>query len=234
MASLIVTFETNDRFTPITRRTTDDLPAHVKGTAYWLNHNTHPSGYYYTEASQPPVPVEFINDTWYILHFSTTEQIFRTRASYRIDPNDPNVGLGRWPDTQAQPLEIRTTNLTAPRDPAPESSELEPENHQSETWGPAVDKPLEEITPVPGPLDDALAATLDPIVSLQGSLPLDPPQEVMSVNVTTTTPAQNAPLAGVLRYCRNVHPTWVKFNSKDTKESEWVFEVLSTKSDKRT
>ena len=25
----------------------------------------------------------------------------------------------------------------------------------------------------------------------------------------------------MLRYCRNVHPTWVKFNSKDTKESEW-------------
>ena len=24
----------------------------------------------------------------------------------------------------------------------------------------------------------------------------------------------------VLRYCRNVRPTWVKFNSKDTKESE--------------
>ena len=38
----------------------------------------------------------------------------------------------------------------------------------------------------------------------------------------------------VLRYCRNVRPTWVKFNSKDTKESEWVFEVLSTKFKKRT
>ena len=25
----------------------------------------------------------------------------------------------------------------------------------------------------------------------------------------------------MLRYCRNVRPTWVKFNSKDTKESEW-------------
>ena len=24
----------------------------------------------------------------------------------------------------------------------------------------------------------------------------------------------------MLRYCRNIHPTWVKFNSKDTKESE--------------
>ena len=28
-------------------------------------------------------------------------------------------------------------------------------------------------------------------------------------------------LAELLRYCRNVRPTWVKFNSKDTKESEW-------------
>ena len=25
----------------------------------------------------------------------------------------------------------------------------------------------------------------------------------------------------MLCYCRNVHPTWVKFDSKDTKESEW-------------
>ena len=38
----------------------------------------------------------------------------------------------------------------------------------------------------------------------------------------------------LLRYCRNVRPTWVKFDSKDTKESGVVFEVLSTKSKKRT
>ena len=38
----------------------------------------------------------------------------------------------------------------------------------------------------------------------------------------------------MLRYCRNVRPTWVKFDSKDTKESGVVFEVLSTKSKKRT
>ena len=38
----------------------------------------------------------------------------------------------------------------------------------------------------------------------------------------------------MLRYCRNVRPTWVKFNSKDTKESVRWFEVLSTKSRKRT
>ena len=28
--------------------------------------------------------------------------------------------------------------------------------------------------------------------------------------------------AWLLRYCRNVHPTWVRFGSKDTKESGWV------------
>ena len=45
-----------------------------------------------------------------------------------------------------------------------------------------------------------LAATLDPIVSLQGSLPLDPPrQETMSVNVTATTPVQNPPSNGGMR-----------------------------------
>ena len=112
MASLIVTFETNDRFTPITRRATDDLPASVKGTAYWLTHNTCPSGYYYTEGNQPPVPVEFINDTWYILHFSSTEHIFGTRALYRVDPNGPNVSLGRWPNDQTQLTTIQTTDLT--------------------------------------------------------------------------------------------------------------------------
>ena len=38
----------------------------------------------------------------------------------------------------------------------------------------------------------------------------------------------------LLRYCRNVRPTWVKFDSKDTKESEFGFEVLSTKFKERT
>ena len=87
MASITVTWTPADGFTPIERQTTDDLPPHVKGTAYWLNHETCPSGYYYAEPNQEPVPVEFINDAWYILHFSHTERIYGTRASYRIDPN---------------------------------------------------------------------------------------------------------------------------------------------------
>ena len=208
MASLTVTWQPTDGFTPIERRATNDLPPHVKGTAYWLNHETRPSGYYYTEPNQEPVPVKFINDAWYILHFSRTERIFGTRESYRVDPNNPNVGLGRWhnndpahPDNQRTPVvQISTTNLTEYRTPSPTISESKSGNHQPETWGPAANEPLDEIIPVPGPLDDALAATLDPVVSLQGSLPLGPPrQETMSVNVTTTIPAQNAPSNGGMR-----------------------------------
>ena len=201
MVSLSVTWPPADAFTPIERRTTDDLPPHVKGTAYWLNHETCPSGYYYAEPNQEPVPVEFINDAWYILHFSRTERIYGTRASYRIDPNDRNVGLGRWlpndpahPDNQHTPvIQTTTTNLTDYRAPSPTNSESEPKNQPVETWGPP-NEPFDEVVVAPGPLDEALAAALDPIVSLQGSLPLDlPQQEAMSVNVTTTAPAQNAP-----------------------------------------
>ena len=208
MASLSVTWQPANRFTPIERRATDDLPPHVKGTAYWLNHETRPSGYYYQEPNQNPVPVEFINDAWYILHFSRTERIFGTHESYCVDPNDQNMGLGRWlindpthPDNQHTPLiQISTTNLTEYRAPTLTSSESGLENHQPETWGPAADEPLDKTTPAPGPLDEALAATLDPVVSLQGSLPLDPPApHIMSVNTTTTTPAQNVPSNGGMR-----------------------------------
>ena len=73
MASLTVTWPPADGFIRIERRTANDLPSHVKGTAYWVNHTTRPSGYYYEEPGQEPVPVEFINDVWYILHFVSTE-----------------------------------------------------------------------------------------------------------------------------------------------------------------
>ena len=207
MASLSVTFPPADGFTHIEHRATDDLPPHVKGTAYWVNHSTRPSGYYYEEPNQEPVPVEFINDAWYILHFISTERIYGARASYRVNPNDPNVGLGRWnendpanPNHQITPtIQIQTTNLTDYRAPSPSHSESEPENQPIETWGPQ-NEPFDEAVVAPGPLDEALAAALEPIVSLQGSLPLDPPQqEIMSVNVTTTAPAQNPPSNGGMR-----------------------------------
>lgn len=72
-----------------------------------------------------------------------------------------------------------------------------PQSAQSQhAWGPNTVIPINEDQPTihTDTLDEVLAAALDPIVSLQGSLPLDPPsQPTMSVNVTTTTPINNPP-----------------------------------------
>ena len=205
MASLSVTFPSADGFIRIDRRTTDDLPPHVKGTAYWVNHSSRQSGYYYEEPGKEPVPIEFINDAWYLLHFVSTERIYGTRASYRVDPNDQNVALGRWYENdpanyQITPTaQVQTTNLTDYRAPSPSHSESEPENQAAETWGPQ-NEPFDEVIVAPGPLDEVLADALGPIVTLQGSLPLDPPQpETMSVNVTTAVSAPSAPSNGGMR-----------------------------------
>ena len=207
MASLSITLAPNDGFTRVERRTTDDLPPHVIGNAYWVNHSTRPSGYYYEEPGKEPVPIEFINDAWHLLHFVSTERFYGTRASFRVNPDDPNVALGRWydndpanPNNQITPVvQIQTTNLTDYRVPSPSHSDSEPENPTTETWGPQ-NEPFDEAVVAPGPLDEVLADALGPVVSLQGSLPLDPPQqEPMSVNVTTTVPAQNPPSSGGMR-----------------------------------
>ena len=83
-------------------------------------------------------------------------------------------------------------------------SELGSEPNQTNQWGPDTTVPADDNEPIaePDPLNEALADTLAPVVSLQGSLPLDPPTyPTMSVNVTTTMPtnppASNSGMRGV-------------------------------------
>ena len=156
MASITVTWQPADRFTPITCQLTDDLPPHIKGNTYWVNHETHPSGYYYEEPNQEPVPIEFINDAWYILHFSHTECIYRTHSSYQVDPNNPNVVLGCWhendlanPNNPITPtIQVRVTDLTGHHAPSPAISESESETHQTGTWGPATNESTNDEQPI--------------------------------------------------------------------------------------
>ena len=76
-----------------------------------------------------------------------------------------------------------------------------PQSESRNTWGPATHVPIEvdhpsDLAPAEPEIKEN-AATFDPITSLQGPLPLDPPTvPTMSVNVTTTAPTTNPPLNG--------------------------------------
>ena len=48
-----------------------------------------------------------------------------------------------------------------------------------------------------------------------------PEEEQVVEQVEEKVDAVKKQSAFLLHYCRNVRPTWVKFNSKDTKESKW-------------
>ena len=235
VASITVVWQPNNSFTPINHWATNNLPDHVKGAAFWIHHNNRQGGYYYTKSNQQPAPVELINNAWHLLHYSTTEQIFGVWESYQVEPGDPSYGLGYWhehdpqhPNYQpTQVPQIQTTNLTAYWAPSPTVSESEsdcPQSVQSQhTWGPNTAVPIDvnQSATNTGPLDAALVAALDPIISLQGSLPLDPPsQPTVSVNVTTTTPANNPPSNGGMQgvppaifngTCSHTDKFWAQF-----------------------
>ena len=144
------------------------------------------------------------------------------------------MGLGCWhendpanPNNQITPtIQVQVTNLTEHHTPTPVISESESESHQPDTWGPEPDKSINEEQTIAalGPLDEALVATLDPIVTLQGPLPLDPP--IMSANATMTTLA-NAPSN---RGMHGVPPTIFDGNRQNAEDfwgQFWRFKLVN-------
>ena len=101
MASITQTLFDDDRLTVVTTRTTDDLPAHVKGIAQWGSIDGHPATYYIAHPSEVNkyVAVEFINDRWYTLSWFTRDSLYATRKTYVISKDNNTVGLGWWNET---------------------------------------------------------------------------------------------------------------------------------------
>jgi hypothetical protein len=68
VASLHYTIPDTDSLTEVQRRTSDDLPAHVKGVAQWFTPLGRKPGYFvpgkYT-SNNTDLPVELINNKWY-------------------------------------------------------------------------------------------------------------------------------------------------------------------------
>jgi len=64
--------------------TEDDLPAHVKGVAYWVNHaNQNKNLYCFEDEKGGEWPIEFINNDWYVLRWRN--EMYQTCANGRVE-----------------------------------------------------------------------------------------------------------------------------------------------------
>ena len=104
MAAIVLTGTPEDR-TRIHRRSADDLPAHIKGTATFKDYrgqsSTHryKTGYYITTADGKKRAVEFLTvnqqDAWYFLEENDLGR-FVTSTSKKVPELIANRYLGFW------------------------------------------------------------------------------------------------------------------------------------------
>ena len=150
MASLQLEILSNDAPVNVTRRPNPDLPDHVLGSAYW--HIARNTAGYYCEIRNRREPIEFINDSWYGLGYESGR--FFTRKSFRI-AHENTYNLGYWSESDPQHPSNQTNLRFTQADNASEDEEPSSSN--------------------PNPVVTGLAAALTPVVSLQGTQPLNAP-----------------------------------------------------------
>src|ERR1700744_3812256 len=93
MASINLVIRSDNKWTRVQRRHSDDLPSCVLGSAFWNTTTTDQEGGYYTTFQGQDYPVEFINDNWYSLEIRSN--LYWTREDHLILViND--FGLGYW------------------------------------------------------------------------------------------------------------------------------------------
>ena len=92
MASRIVHFPDNpEAFEVVNMRFTDDLPAHIKGRAFWKNSDHLGKGQYYiVTADSTHLLIEFINHNWYLLQW--TNGRYTTKQTWKITRGDYETG----------------------------------------------------------------------------------------------------------------------------------------------
>jgi hypothetical protein len=198
VASLQIAFAPNNQATPVTCRTHDDLPAHVKGTVEWNRPNR---GYYIPQhltSNNALEPVEFINDRWYELRYDASARTFYTQENLVL-PVQNIFGVGFWNVTDPQHPEYQPPSRTPSRttfrftpgafdnnDSFEGSDTISAHSAVSvqSTHSPATENPtISSITSAFGPINV--------------NAPTETPNIDMSANVTTVAPAHAPPSNGL-------------------------------------
>ena len=134
------------------RRTSDDLPTHIKGIIRWYPEAQPVAGYYVPKKYSPSgefEPVKFINNQWFRLfgHPETSTTQLCTRANAAI-PIINHLGIGYWDITEPQHPDFDFNNQ-APINIDP------PEDHDSTRFNTPTAQtlptnPTHYNTPTPG------------------------------------------------------------------------------------
>ena len=198
VASLLINFDSESLY-QVTPRLSNDLPLHIKGNTHWEQPSqTRAPCYFVYPEGQSPQAIELINNQWYGL--SVIQGKLTTHQSHTL-ANPVSLGLGWWGISdpahpgyqQPHTLSCSTFQFTQTSDSLSSSSSTASAHTaqgKTEPYQPInVDTPLSPIVPNPNPSIDTTTTSLETIASLQGTLPLDPPD--MSVNATTTAPTGN-------------------------------------------
>jgi hypothetical protein len=202
VASLTLTFPSEDRLIPVQRRLVDDLPAHVKGSAQWLTQPGKAPGYYATSESNKLEPVEFINNEWY--HLAYIQRAFGTRTGLVLERG--HWELGYWHLTDPQHPDYANPSRTASRtgyryDPSGFSSDSAGSSTASAHSAVSIQSihdPGSPAVPDPTPSIDVVTASFGPTAPPVTTPvhPPSPPDISMSANATTISTPNNG-LKGV-------------------------------------
>jgi hypothetical protein len=199
VASLQIAFAPNNQATPVTRRTHDDLPAHVKGTIEWNRPNR---GYYIPQHLTPNnalEPVEFINNHWYELRYDASARTFYTQENLVI-PIQNVFGIGYWNVTDPQHPEYqppsRAPSRTAFRfTPGAFDNSDSSEGSDTVSAHSAVSVQSTHLPVTETPAIHSITSTFGPI---NIDAPIETPDINMSANVTTIAPT-HAPSSNGLK-----------------------------------
>ena len=148
---LSCTFHEQDPL-PAPRRTSDDLPQHVKGIVRWYPDTEPTPGYYLPKKYSPSgeyKPVEFINNQWYGLfkHEETSTTQFCTHANTAIPVNNC-LGIGYWDTTEPQHPDFNFNNQAPINIDPPEDHDSTRSNSPTTQTLPV--NPTHYNTPTPG------------------------------------------------------------------------------------
>ena len=198
MASLHYILPDNNTSVIVTRRESNDLPAHVQGTAIWTQPPNAAAGYYclingHNEA------IEFINDQWHGLAYNPVRNQFSTRRRNAI-ARENDLGLGWWLPTDPTHPDYRAPSRTGfrfnPTSSDSSSSSTTVSVHSAQSIQ-STHEPQSPAVPTPVPSLIATIATITPQIVPITTAPAPITAPVMAAPAPPVQPPTTGGLRGV-------------------------------------